>query len=145
VKERKAVSPKAPAVPSLVVALTLLAVCVSPVGCERSAGLPPEKLARLRLADLHMLIMTFHAKNERYPAADEIKDAAKVNAWTDSMFVDPWKRRYTYRMPGRAGAPFDLCSLGPDGKADTEDDICVLNPGAEGVREFGPVPPRAGP
>lgn len=36
--------------------------------------------------------------------------------------VDPWKSEYVYKKPGEHG-DFDLVSMGPDGKANTDDDI----------------------
>jgi general secretion pathway protein G len=35
---------------------------------------------------------------------------------------DPWGHPYVYECPGKHG-PYDLYSLGPDGRAGTEDDI----------------------
>lgn len=44
--------------------------------------------------------------------------------YLDSLPVDPWGHPYVYTFPGRhlAGS-YDLISVGPDGKAGTDDDI----------------------
>ncbi|MBE7558282.1 type II secretion system protein GspG [bacterium] len=41
------------------------------------------------------------------------------------MPLDPWGNAYVYEYPGRHNERgYDLMSLGPDGRAGTEDDIC---------------------
>jgi len=37
--------------------------------------------------------------------------------------IDPWGNAYQYARPGKNGRPFDVWSLGPDGKDGTEDDV----------------------
>lgn len=38
--------------------------------------------------------------------------------------TDPWKQPYNYRYPAtKSKNPYDIYSIGKDGKADTEDDI----------------------
>jgi general secretion pathway protein G len=38
--------------------------------------------------------------------------------------TDPWKQPYEYRFPAtKSKNPYDIYSIGKDGKADTEDDI----------------------
>jgi general secretion pathway protein G len=36
---------------------------------------------------------------------------------------DPWGNDYIYEYPGKHGGSYDLYSTGPDGKANSEDDI----------------------
>jgi general secretion pathway protein G len=36
---------------------------------------------------------------------------------------DPWGHDYVYECPGRHNASFDLSSVGPDGRAGTDDDV----------------------
>ena len=44
---------------------------------------------------------------------------------TDAIPKDPWGNDYIYECPGRHNpSSYDLMSLGPDGKAGTDDDIC---------------------
>jgi general secretion pathway protein G len=42
--------------------------------------------------------------------------------------VDAWSHPYVYRSPStRSGHDFDLCSMGPQGKAGNESDM-ICNP-----------------
>lgn len=44
---------------------------------------------------------------------------------SDSIPKDPWDNEYIYECPGRHNASsFDVMSMGPDGRAGTDDDIC---------------------
>ncbi len=117
--------------------LALLALA----GCSRR-GHGPEEVARLKLADLHSVILAFHERNGRYPAdADELRSALDDTGWGASVLLDPWGRGFLYHAPGRQHpGSFDLCSRGPDGQAGTADDICVLNPGPRHAEPllFGP-------
>ena len=52
--------------------------------------------------------------------ADLVKAPGDAEGWLgpyarDAELVDPWKRAYTYAVPGQSSA-FDLISLGADGK-----------------------------
>ncbi len=39
--------------------------------------------------------------------------------------MDPWGRPYVYECPGKHNpSSYDLMSLGPDGRANSEDDVC---------------------
>ena len=38
--------------------------------------------------------------------------------------LDPWGRTYRYRVGSDTARTYILCSRGPDGTIDTEDDIC---------------------
>ena len=43
--------------------------------------------------------------------------------------LDPWGHAYVYECPGKhTPSPYDLMSLGPDGRAGTEDDITNWQP-----------------
>jgi general secretion pathway protein G len=44
---------------------------------------------------------------------------------SDSVPVDPWRHPFVYRNPSeRSGHDYDLCSLGPTGKATGADELC---------------------
>ena len=54
------------------------------------------------------------------PASDLAKAPGDAEGWLgpyarEPELVDPWKNPYTYKVPGE-NAPFDLASLGADGK-----------------------------
>ncbi|MET0180330.1 MAG: type II secretion system major pseudopilin GspG, partial [Novosphingobium sp.] len=61
---------------------------------------PAEGLAALRTPPANL------AMPQNYRAGGYIKDLPS----------DPWGRPYQYVVPGRGGAPFDIVSLGADGK-----------------------------
>ena len=51
---------------------------------------------------------------------------ANWSRYLDESYVpkDPWGNDFVYRQPGRVNPDgYDLFSPGPDGRADTEDDI----------------------
>jgi general secretion pathway protein G len=44
---------------------------------------------------------------------------------SDAIPKDPWGNDYIYECPGRHNpSSYDIMSMGPDGRAGTEDDIC---------------------
>lgn len=64
-----------------------------------------------------------------FPTTDEGLARLTVKGGRGGPYVDPalpmrdpWGRAFVYRAPGRA-KPYDLVSLGPDGKEGTTDDI----------------------
>lgn len=55
------------------------------------------------------------------PSLDQLVSADNATGWLGpyakaAELKDPWGHAYAYRMPGAEGAPFDLSSLGKDGK-----------------------------
>jgi general secretion pathway protein G len=44
---------------------------------------------------------------------------------SDTIPQDPWKAAYIYECPGKHNpSSYDIYSMGPDGRANTDDDIC---------------------
>ncbi len=44
---------------------------------------------------------------------------------SDAVPKDPWENEYIYECPGRHNpSSYDIQSMGPDGRANTDDDIC---------------------
>lgn len=78
-------------------------------------------------------IGTYPDTNEGFLALYERPDSVdeETGKWTNPYLegvieelVDPWGRPYQYRFPGEANEKeYDLWSMGPDGKDDTDDDI----------------------
>jgi len=56
------------------------------------------------------------------PATDPVPRAWASAGYLDRLSLDPWGSDYRYLAPGSHGA-IDIFSLGPDGQADTGDDI----------------------
>jgi general secretion pathway protein G len=72
----------------------------------------------------------YEVDNGSYPKAlaDLLQAPRQARNWRgpylDKIPQDPWGNEYQYAQPGRQNAnSFDLSSIGPDGKAGTEDDF----------------------
>lgn len=49
--------------------------------------------------------------------------AVKKPLMDPTGILDPWDRKYMYKSPGKDGKPYDIYSIGEDGKDGTDDDI----------------------
>jgi len=72
----------------------------------------------------------FEVDNGFYPKSlqDLLQQPSNAKNWhgpyLDKLPIDPWNNPYVYVYPGRHNpGGYDLYSVGPDGKAGTEDDI----------------------
>ena len=76
----------------------------------------------------------FEVDNGYYPKGrsgllDLVQKPRDASNWhgpyLDSIPKDPWGNDYVYEFPGKHNAStFDLMSMGLDGRANTEDDVC---------------------
>ncbi|MCS7090219.1 MAG: type II secretion system major pseudopilin GspG [Verrucomicrobiota bacterium] len=98
--------------------------------------------ARTQLATFATALDAFEVDNGYYPkGGDGLKDLIvqprdAVN-WkgpylrANEIPLDPWGNPYVYECPGRHNPNgYDLMSMGPDGRAGTEDDITNWDSGA---------------
>lgn len=114
----------------------LVAVLVRNVGGGLERG--QESTARLFVkATMENSLMQYRIDTGNYPTTAQGLDALvnqpqNVRGWRGPYFessngqlpVDPWQNPYEYRFPGTKNkAKYDLFSKGPDGAADTDDDI----------------------
>jgi len=106
----------------VVVIIGLIASLIAPnlIGrFERSK----EEIAKTQLEMLSSGVLAFKVDVGRYPTAlDELiksTDAKWRGPYLSKQMVpqDPWNQDYQYKAPGEHG-PFDLYSLGPNGKLD---------------------------
>ena len=91
-----------------------------------------KEAARTEIRNIEGALKLYRLDNFRYPTADQGLEALvsqpadpNIRNWRQylpKMPNDPWGTPYQYEVPGRAGADFDLYSLGADGQ-----------PGGEGV------------
>ena len=71
----------------------------------------------------------FQTENGHYPKTlNELvvqpADAAGWHEYMEQIPLDPWGHAYIYTYPGaHQTVPYDLMSMGPDGKAGGDDDI----------------------
>ena len=111
------------------VAIAIVLILSSTVGYAAIRNIP-----RSRVAAANSQIDAFMAALESYyidcrvyPGEDQgiealwKKPANNPNGWAGPYLlkaipVDPWGNPYIYRVPGRFGFPYEIISLGADGK-----------------------------
>jgi len=107
----------------------ILAALVIPkmVGRSEQARLAA---AHADLSSIKTALDAFEVDNGGYPRSlqDLLQQPSNAKNWhgpyLDNVPLDPWGNPYVYTYPGRHNASgFDLSSIGPDGKAGTDDDI----------------------
>jgi len=118
----------------VLVILTVLGALVA----TRFTGTTKEskiKAAKHDISTLGGALDTFEIDCGRYPTTGEglqalIEKPANAPDWnrpylkSDRVPKDQWGNEYHYEQPGKHRTDlYDLYSAGPDGKADTEDDI----------------------
>ena len=119
----------------VVVMLGILAALVAPNVIRRIDDARVTK-ARQDIRAFETALNLYRMDNFRYPTTEQGLEALvkqpldpnirnwKQGGYIDSLRKDPWGNEYQYAQPGRQNAnSFDLSSIGPDGKAGTEDDF----------------------
>jgi general secretion pathway protein G len=116
----------------LVILATLAAIVVPRVtGRSEQAQITA---AQTQIGGFATALDAFEVDNGYYPRTDTglnalIEEPTDARNWrgpylNKSIPLDPWGSAYVYEYPGRHNTRgYDLMSMGPDGKADTEDDI----------------------
>lgn len=80
--------------------------------------------AQTDIATLSQALELYHLDSARYPDAGEglqallapASGSARSGGYVRELPKDPWGHAYEYRVPGPAGRPFAVISLGADGK-----------------------------
>jgi general secretion pathway protein G len=117
----------------VLVILATLAAIVIPRFAGRSEQ-AKETAAKTQISSLATALDSFEVDNGYYPASgDGLNDLMVqpdgANNWRgpymkQAIPADPWGNAYVYEYPGRNNTEgYDLYSLGPDGRANTEDDL----------------------
>ncbi len=87
----------------------------------------------VQMSNLHLALLTYKSNWGVYPSQAEglqalitgPKEAPVSEGWSPiliSLPRDPWGHPYVYRVPSADPAkPYDLLSLGPDGKPSADD------------------------
>jgi general secretion pathway protein G len=108
----------------VLVILGLLAGLVAPRVLDYLGGARKDTV-QLQMKNLADILDLYYLENHSYPSTSQGLEALTrcPPACTDgtrpmlaNVPRDPWKRPYIYRSPGQSG-PFDLCSSGPGGDA----------------------------
>ncbi|MGB0582624.1 MAG: type II secretion system major pseudopilin GspG [Limisphaerales bacterium] len=92
-----------------------------------------ETAARTQISSFETALNTFEIDNGFFPSGNDglgdlIAPPKNSTGWKgpylDKIPLDPWGNEYVYENPGKNNpAGFDIYSIGPDARADTEDDI----------------------
>ncbi|MGH7991974.1 MAG: type II secretion system major pseudopilin GspG [Limisphaerales bacterium] len=107
----------------------ILAALVIPKMVGRSEQ-ARQAAAHADLSSIKTALDAYEVDNGFYPKGlqDLIQQPSNAKNWhgpyLDNLPVDPWNNPYVYAYPGRHNPNgFDLSSVGPDGKAGTDDDV----------------------
>ncbi|MBG88539.1 MAG: type II secretion system protein GspG [Verrucomicrobiales bacterium] len=89
--------------------------------------------AKTQISALETALDTFEIDNGFFPSGNEglldlVTPPKQSDNWKGPYMKevpnDPWGNPYVYENPGKVNiAGFDLYSIGPDGRANTDDDI----------------------
>jgi len=107
----------------------ILAALVIPKMVGRSEQ-ARQAAAHADLSSIKTALDAFEVDNGYYPKSlqDLVQQPSNAKNWhgpyLDSLPQDPWQNPYVYTYPGRHNSnAYDLMSVGPDGKAGSDDDI----------------------
>jgi general secretion pathway protein G len=116
----------------VVVAIGFLVVQLLTPRTSISGGQARTKAAAIQMADLMTALGKFKSDNGHYPTGSNALQelvtapvgASNWHQYLDSIPLDPWQHPYVYECPGKHRTnSYDLFSMGPDGRAGTDDDI----------------------
>ncbi|MEN3943066.1 type II secretion system protein GspG [Prosthecobacter sp. SYSU 5D2] len=114
----------------LVLAIIALLIAIGAVALQNVQGGAEITAAEAHMNTIKVAITQYKTLNRTLPGKleDLVKPPAnarvKKSLLKDSGIKDPWQNIYQYRSPGKTnGQPYEVFSMGPDGKAGTEDDV----------------------
>jgi len=115
----------------ILVVLAIIGLLMGLVGPQvlKVLGDARGKTAKVQIQNLGAALDVFYLDAGRYPTPDEGLNAllhrpTEIETWNGpyvkgaALPKDPWGRPYVYRVPGRNGEPFEIISLGPNGRAE---------------------------
>lgn len=107
----------------------ILAALVIPKMVGRSEQ-ARQAAAHADISSIKTALDAYEVDNGGYPRSlqDLVQQPNNARNWhgpyLENLPVDPWGNPYVYAFPGRHNPNgFDLSSIGPDGKAGTDDDV----------------------
>lgn len=116
----------------VLVILATLAAIVIPKMAGRSQQ-AKVTAAQSQISSIEMALDAFEVDNGYYPKTGALDDLVNqppnAPGWKGPYLkkgipLDPWGNPYTYEYPGKHNANgYDIMSMGPDGRAGTDDDI----------------------
>jgi general secretion pathway protein G len=98
------------------------------------------KAAKLQIEAFSSALDLYYLDTGRYPSSSEglqalVRRPGNTDVWNGPYLkggqvpADPWKNDYIYRAPGQ-GAPFEIISLGADGREGGSSSAADLTSGA---------------
>lgn len=109
----------------IIIVIVLIGLVLTVVGSRILGGSDRAKtnLAKTQLSTLANKIEQFEMDTGRKPAAlaELVAAPTGTSGWLgpyakEAELKDPWTNAVVYRSPGEGGGPYDLVSLGADGK-----------------------------
>jgi general secretion pathway protein G len=115
----------------ILVVVTILGIIASIVGVAVANQLEEAKVdaAKIQLSELAKNLDLYKVKFHRYPTTQEglqamVHPPEGKKPIMESIPKDPWDADYIFVSPGTHNpGKFDIQSKGPDGVADSEDDV----------------------
>ncbi|MBV9735690.1 MAG: type II secretion system major pseudopilin GspG [Acidisphaera sp.] len=119
----------------VIVILGLLIGLVAPAALRQLGG-ARISIAHQSIERIGSVLDMYRLDVGSYPTSEEglqalVERPTDAASWNgpyvrgDRVPLDPWNHAYVYRNPSeRSGHDYDLCSLGPSGRASQQDMIC---------------------
>lgn len=114
----------------LVLAIIALLIAIGAVALRDVEGSANITAAEAHMNTIKVAITQYKTLNRTLPPSLEALVQPPGNARVkrqlirEDGIIDPWGNKYQYRSPGRkSGGPYDLYSMGPDGKDGGDDDV----------------------
>lgn len=118
-------------------ALVLVATCRSPAQWHDDGTGFRQYLGRLQVMDIADVAADFFARNRRWPSPEECSAHAPTMPFPELPTRDPWGAPFAFSI-AKDGNLLTVRSAGPNGVANTEDDVFATTWRATGGR----LPPR---
>lgn len=109
----------------LVLAIIGVLMAVAAYNIVGSGDRAKIKATRISMQTIEGALKTYYVEESSYPPSIERMATIKPPILEASKLKDAWNRNFHYSVTGNQDRPYELISLGPDGKAGSEDDIDI--------------------
>lgn len=116
----------------VLVILGILAAIVVPKFSGRTEQ-ARQAAAQTQIANFSTALDAYEVDNGKYPQGknglnDLVSEPRDAQSWKGPYLkdipLDPWQKPYLYQAPGKNNSSsYDLSSMGPDGRENTDDDV----------------------
>ncbi|MCC6659306.1 MAG: type II secretion system protein GspG [Phycisphaerales bacterium] len=83
------------------------------------------RVTKISMQTIEGALKTYYTEESAYPPSVTTLATVKPPILESSKLRDGWNQNFYYRVTGTQERPYELVSLGADGKSGTEDDIDV--------------------